>query len=578
MSNDTIYLARLTVETASPLGIGSGRRGLNTDRLVARDAYGLPYLPGTSLAGCLRSALMEKEVMDPRIVEQLFGFQKSEIQEHKHEGGWGSRVIISSGHLVGPDGKVVGETGASPDYKSDYLESLTDGWLPERDHVRINSRGVADAEGHGKFDEQLVPRGVRFVFDLGLIGGEETDAKEWETLLQQFSQPSFRIGGGTRKGFGKLKVEEIQKCVLNLREPDQLSAYLGLSSALDQPLPPAFTTSFAPALRPRSVTTAAPQNAAWIPYELTLTARDYFLFGRGAGGITRTQKSEPDKEKGWVHNLPKQETTIVWKNGKPELRQGDEAPYLLPATSIKGALSHRTAYHYNCKKKVFVEDQTTNITQLNTAAVVEELLAGQIGTFGTDIAGVEAAIRKLRELRDDSSEIKVADSAEFKRYSAEMEPNEMDKRQTNVGENNDAVRALFGYAVEGRELTEAEKKKPAQRGRVLIDDVFLEARKVTTKTFSHVMIDRYTGGAKAGALFSEDVAGTTETITFEIYVHKSVFEDETGKVTDDGKLIKAAFGKALLDIANGQLPLGGNVAKGHGIFSGTVKPPKTQEA
>jgi CRISPR/Cas system CMR subunit Cmr4 (Cas7 group RAMP superfamily) len=550
MSNDNIYLARLTVETASPLGIGSGQRGLTTDRLVARDAYGLPYLPGTSLAGCLRSAFTE--ALDDRYANDLFGTQSGD------DGGWGSRVIISSGHLVGPDGKVVGETAASPDHDSEYLKSLTNGYLPERDHVRINSRGVADADGRGKFDEQLVPRGVRFVFDVSLVGGKETDAKEWETLLQQFSQPSFRIGGGTRKGFGKLEVKEIQKCVLNLREPDQLSAYLGLSSALDQPLPPAFTTSIEPAV--------APQNAAWLPYKLTLTARDYFLFGRGAGGITRTQKSSPDNEKGWVHNLPKQETTIVWKNGKPELRQGGDAPYLLPATSIKGALSHRTAYHYNCKKRVFVEDQTTDIVQLNTAAVAEELLAGQIADPGNDIAAVEAAIAKLQALEQDTSLVKIEDSPTFRGYKDAMNPAEMDKRQANVGENNDAVRALFGYAVERSE------EEPARRGRVLIDDVFLDASKVTPKTFSHVMIDRFTGGAKAGALFSEDVAGTTETIMFEIQVHESAFEGE------NGPLIKAAFEEALLDIANGQLPLGGNVAKGHGIFSGTVNTPKTQEA
>lgn len=41
------YIARFTVEAASALGVGSGNTGLVNDRLVARDANGLPYIPGT---------------------------------------------------------------------------------------------------------------------------------------------------------------------------------------------------------------------------------------------------------------------------------------------------------------------------------------------------------------------------------------------------------------------------------------------------------------------------------------------------------------------------------------------------
>jgi CRISPR/Cas system CMR subunit Cmr4 (Cas7 group RAMP superfamily) len=539
MMNDTIYLARLTVEAASPLGIGSGRRGISTDRLVARDAYGLPYLPGTSLAGCLRSALIAP--LDPRIVDDLFGSLSA-------NGGTGSRVVLSSGHLIGADGKVVGESAGIQNYKDLYLDSLTEGWLPERDHVRINSRGVADAEGHGKFDEQLVPRGVRFVFDLSLTGRAD-DQPGWETLLQQFSLPFFRIGGGTRKGFGKLSVVEIKQCVLDLRKKEQLSAYLDLNTALDAPLPPAFSTSIAPA--------ASPKKNAWHTYKLRLKARDYFQFGKGVGNE-------------FVSKLPKQEPVVVWTNGKPSLQVNEKAPYLLPATSIKGALSHRTAFHYNELKNHYVEEQETKTPTISYEQIVGELLPKNKHLLN-DQEAIQQEIEKLTQLQSSLEDIDLRESPAFQRFTDDLAATQTDEGRPNVGENNDAVRALFGFAVERREGGK-KKTESAQRGRVLIDDVFLDASEVKTKTFSHVMIDRFTGGAKAGALFNEEVASTNKTIELKIHVHQDAFSN------DDKSPIKEAFLNALQDLADGQLPLGGGVAKGHGIFTGELITPETQQA
>jgi hypothetical protein len=93
---------------------------------------------------------------------------------------------------------------------------------------------------------------------------------------------------------------------------------------------------------------------------------------------------------------------------------------------------------------------------------------------------------------------------------------------------------------------------------------------VKEKAFSHVMIDRFTGGAKDGALFTEGVTATKETVVINIHVHESAF-------SNGDKHIREAFEAALADLAEGRLLLGGGVAKGHGIFTGTIqKPAKTQ--
>jgi CRISPR/Cas system CSM-associated protein Csm3 (group 7 of RAMP superfamily) len=530
MKEHIIYYARLTVEAASPLRIGSGRQGLTVDQLVARDAYGLPYLPGTSIAGCLRSTLLPNPAID---ADKLFGFQGKNA-------GQGSQLIISSGHLIGGDGQVVGESGGLPVWSDAFLTQLSSAYLPLRDHVRINHRGVA--EKHGKFDSQVVPRGARFVFDLSLSGSPEEEAL-WGEVLDQFRQPFFRLGGGTRKGFGKLRVEEYKQRTFDLTDGSQRKAYLDLSSSLAGPLPGFSSTRPAPA--------SAPEIGPWKLYELTLTARDYFSFGQGYGD---------DK----VRNRPKREPIVKWENGRPKFYAADDAPYLLPATSIKGALRHRTAFHYNKETDVFIEDQRLTAPELKQDKIVEELLKGYLTEPGNNIKEVEAAILALELLLKEFPFDNLGKSETYAAYKEELEAVQSVESRPHLGEQNEAIRALFGYAVEREEEEEGEKES-ARRGRVLIEDVYLEPG-VEEKAFSHVMIDRFTGGAKPGALFNESVARTNEIIQFKIYVHEDALQDEK---------IKAAFEAALNHLATGQLPLGGSVAKGHGIFSGSLK--KNQE-
>ena len=64
-------LARVIMEAATPLSIGSGDKNIITDALILTDVNGLPYIPGTTLAGIIRHAL-KKETGD-----RLFGYQKT---------------------------------------------------------------------------------------------------------------------------------------------------------------------------------------------------------------------------------------------------------------------------------------------------------------------------------------------------------------------------------------------------------------------------------------------------------------------------------------------------------------------
>ena len=53
-------MARIVIEAKTPLNIGSGNKGIKSDSLVLRDINGLPFIPGTTIAGLLRHSISIK--------------------------------------------------------------------------------------------------------------------------------------------------------------------------------------------------------------------------------------------------------------------------------------------------------------------------------------------------------------------------------------------------------------------------------------------------------------------------------------------------------------------------------------
>ncbi|MBK6948994.1 MAG: hypothetical protein IPH16_13920 [Haliscomenobacter sp.] len=99
----------------------------------------------------------------------------------------------------------------------------------------MNDRGAADTKGHGKFDEELVHKGTRFAFSIEM-SGDESDQQAWQHVLDLIHQPLFRLGAGTRKGFGKLKVISCKTQVFDLQTKNDLLAYLAHGNSLNENL------------------------------------------------------------------------------------------------------------------------------------------------------------------------------------------------------------------------------------------------------------------------------------------------------------------------------------------------------
>ncbi len=121
-----------------------------------------------------------------------------------------------------------------------------------------------------------------------------------------------------------------------------------------------------------------------------------------------------------------------------------------------------------------------------------------------------------------------------------------------VGENNPAVGELFGYC--------KDSGVEGQRGRVIIDDQFLTPDP-PQQLVPHVGIDRFTGGARDGVLFSERPLwqGPELRIPMRITRPEGV-SPETRK----------ALALALADLAGGRLQVGGGHGRGLGYFKGEV--------
>lgn len=449
---DKRLLAHIEFEAETPIIIGSGNKTCLTDAEILTDVNGLPFILGTSMAGVLRHEV------DKEFAEKYFG--SSNPNEPR-----GSEIIFSEAKLIGGNGEVVDGLLETED---EFLKRFHN--LPKRNHARIGHKGVT--ENGGKFDGEVIYKGARFAFEIELLSKKEKAEDSQavlDRLLSILLSDTFRIGGGTRKGFGKIKPVCVRTKVFDLNS--ELDEYLETSSKLCsrkewEKYPTGGSTN---------------SEHKCIKYTLKLTPQDFFYFGSGMG----------DND---VDDTPVKEEIIVWN--KERVTGSFQTAILIPASSLKGALAHRVAFHYN------------------------------------------RACGKFADL---------------------MEPDEIERC---CGNNNPAVRRLFGYN-DGSKL---------KRGCALFSDILEVDDKGSQndKILNHVKIDRFTGGAMDGALFSEKVVDWKEhnfQTTITIINEDTQTSGECGSYEEPSfeKCI-AAFEAALKDIDEGTLPLGGGSGRGHGIF------------
>jgi len=481
------YIARLVLETCTPLSIASGRTDGIADNLIVRDVNGLPAIPGSSFAGVLRHAyqrLCDPGKKDAIYTNALFGTDKQAPEGERT--GEPSYVHVSWGCLHDKTDKPIEGLLDPNDSRWENDEIIKDALQSSpirREHVKLNHRGVSDAKQQGKFDRTSLTTGHRFSIELSLWSNEKNDPR-WEKLLNLIKCSDFRLGGGTRRGLGKLKIVRCYTGEFNLSENDNFNKFSELSQSLADIKPLQMLSELEPQDELQTI-------------KLNLTPLDGYRFGGGTKHLI---------ENGQADMLAVTENCVTWENSQGAITEKKQI--VIPASSVKGALSHRVAYHYNLLSGIFADKELNN---------------------------PDTALEDV------------------KKY---------------VGENNEAVKALFGFVNE-----ETEK---AQMGSLIFDDVYLATEDKQITEYTHNSIDRFTGGVRDGALFSEEVITDNQPFSLDITIVSSLNENskEWENLTKAEKEEKRAniwksLQFAINDLLKGRLSLGAAGGRGgYGYFKG----------
>ena len=305
----TLYLTRLVIETQAPMAINSGGRETGFDSQLARDANGLPYIPGTSIAGVWRS-LAKAQGLD---IDCWFG-----ITEKR------SILMISDGIVHDSNNQPVMGLRSEQQINQDKLLALLYQHRPHhRERVRINDRGVAaDA---AKFDQLLLPAGVRFSIDIQWRDDDMAADKlaQWQTLLQCWFNRLFALGATTRNGLGRIKVIASAQQQLNLTANPQAATTLR-NFMLKQTLPITLDIEAPPLAKP-FVT-------------MPLQAMDNWRCGSGTALLDQDNAGQT------VAMISYSEKAVNWEENQAKV--DEPAKPILCGSSIKGILAHRVAFHY----------------------------------------------------------------------------------------------------------------------------------------------------------------------------------------------------------------------------------------
>jgi len=223
-----MIITRFILETVTPLHCGGGDDPI-FDQVVTRDAFGFWRIPGSSVAGILRSYLSQ---MAPEIENTLFGYASTsskELNDHNQA----SVVWCMDAYQLDFDMQLA--------YKNQLEgKNVTPLGPFVRDHVNIDFKTSTATEG-GKFDEEIIPPGTHFFLELRLDGYErEITPDERDAFLKMcgaIASGELTFGGKKVSGYGRFKCyagvgKTAYACTeYNFKNAEELEAYLNIPEA-----------------------------------------------------------------------------------------------------------------------------------------------------------------------------------------------------------------------------------------------------------------------------------------------------------------------------------------------------------
>ena len=326
--NPAQILGRITVRgrlhLAAPLLIGEGESGEernDRDIHVLRSKAGVPFIPGTSLAGALRSLI---EVENPCAADILFGTM----------------------HRTG--GESVRDERQSA--VSLYDVELNDAVIGSRDGVHIDDVTGTAIDAH-KYDYEIVESGAGGTFYAEILlrrvhQKDEHTLKETLLRLSELLRGGFHVGALTTKGFGRMQLRDMVVDCYDFRRPEDAIAWLS---------PQRGNAAWHMAYDDAAQTEPPPADGDFV-----ITA-DFALTGALIVRDSVDPLAAADGEKSPAARM---KTNAAGQN-------------IIPGTSLKGVLRHRAAYilHALGKERTQAEafiDRLMGTTAARGRFIVEE--------------------------------------------------------------------------------------------------------------------------------------------------------------------------------------------------------------
>jgi CRISPR/Cas system CSM-associated protein Csm3 (group 7 of RAMP superfamily) len=217
-----------TLKARTAVHMGSGAGSDLTDALLRRDAAGQPIIPGTAIAGALRSLATR---LAPRLAFEDEG-RKKICAALKDPDDRVSRASCDCAvcHLFGDINPSDREDASSEASRILVFNARLKDAAPRtfiRDGVGIDRvTGAAARAGGVKFDLEVLPTGTAFAFRLELRDTEPEDEQLLAAVLAEWQASRVWLGGNVARGLGGFKLCGIEYRTLALDTADNLLTFL----------------------------------------------------------------------------------------------------------------------------------------------------------------------------------------------------------------------------------------------------------------------------------------------------------------------------------------------------------------
>lgn len=187
-----------TIEVKTGLHIGGAKNTMDIgglDSPVIKTPTGVPYIPGSSLKGKIRSLLALKEGSldfkdESTVMHKMFGYVGDKEQDAKL-----ARVIFRDAYLD------------NEEFDKMFSDAVLETPYTEAKYENTIERATGKTIGGGLRQIERVPVGAQFNFEIIINQFEGDDFEEMERKLKEgieLLENNYLGGSGTR-GYGKVK-------------------------------------------------------------------------------------------------------------------------------------------------------------------------------------------------------------------------------------------------------------------------------------------------------------------------------------------------------------------------------------